>query len=70
MTDLPPVRTIELSPEMLRALNRLLNLMGPEKFLQLADLMRDVALDTGYGDVKVVIAQGTVARLKVEKSYD
>lgn len=70
MTDIPPVRTIELSPDMLRALNRLLVLMGPEKFYQLAVLMQDVISDTGYGDVKVVITQGTVARLKVEKSYD
>lgn len=60
---------LDLSPAVLTAVNRLLTMMGPGKLVQLSELMREVTIETGYGDVKVIISQGAVQRLKAEKSY-
>ena len=35
----------------------------------LASLLDDVIGETGYGDVKIIIADKRVVRLKAEKSY-
>ena len=35
----------------------------------LASLLADVIDDTGYGDVKIVIADKRIVRMKAEKSY-
>jgi hypothetical protein len=52
------------------AVSRLLLLLGPERILQLAQMLDDVATDTRFGDVKIIITDGRVRLLKVEKSYE
>jgi hypothetical protein len=52
------------------AVGRLLLLLGPERILQLAQMLDDVATDTRFGDVKIIITDGRVRLLKVEKSYE
>lgn len=69
MSDKPEMQTIELTPEMLIAVNRLITALGREKFLQLARLLVD-AQDHGYGDVKIVIVDHYVRWLRVEKSFE
>jgi len=65
-----PAAVIEISPSILQALNQILSRMKqPEMFIQLADLIKDVADDTGFGDVKVVIVDSFAQLLKAEKSY-
>ena len=48
---------------------RLEQLLTQEQVLLLVRLLREVLDDTGYGDVKIVIAEKRVVRLKAEKSY-
>lgn len=47
----------------------MLDYMSRETLIQLASLIAEVAEDTGFGDVKIVIADGRVQILKAEKSY-
>ncbi len=51
------------------AITSLLSTLGQERLIQLAELIADIETDTQYGDVKIVIAEGRVQRLKAEKSY-
>lgn len=51
------------------AIAALLAELGQERLIQLAGLIADIEQDTQYGDVKIVIAEGRVQRLKAEKSY-
>ena len=44
-------------------------LLTQEQVLLLTRLLREVLDDTGYGDVKIIIAEKRVVRLKAEKSY-
>jgi len=44
-------------------------IFGHDKLTQLRQFLANVIEDTGYGDVKIVIADGKVQLLKVEKSY-
>jgi hypothetical protein len=60
----------ENTPEVNDAVKKLLLLLGPERILQLAQMLEDVATDTHFGDVKIVITDGRVRLLKVEKSYE
>lgn len=48
---------------------KLSRLLGEEKLIKLAELIEDVIDETGYGDVKIVIAEGKVQMLKAEHSY-
>lgn len=48
---------------------RLVELLGIERAEQLVLLLQDVLDDTGFGDVKLVVAEGKVTLLKAEKSY-
>jgi len=48
---------------------RLEQLLTQEQVLLLTRLLREVLDDTGYGDVKIIIAEKRVVRLKAEKSY-
>lgn len=48
---------------------RLVELLGLERYEQLADLLEEVEQETGYGHVTIIVSQGKVARLKAEKSY-
>ena len=48
----------------------LLLLLGPERFLQLPQMLNDVATDTRFGNVTIVITDGRVRLLKAEKSYE
>jgi hypothetical protein len=49
---------------------RLAELLGEERLRQLVELIEEVEGDTRWGDVKIVIAEGRVQRLKAEKSYE
>jgi hypothetical protein len=51
------------------AMDELIRLLGMEKIVQLADLLGEVSAKTGYGDVKIVVAEGRVTTLKQEISY-
>ncbi len=51
------------------AIAALLAELGQDRLIQLAGLIADIEQDTQYGDVKIVIAEGRVQRLKAEKSY-
>ena len=42
---------------------------GQERLTQLKHLLEDLIEDPGYGDIKLVIMDGRVTLLKVEKSY-
>ena len=48
---------------------RLTRLLRGNKLIKLVELLEGVVSETGYGDVKIVIAQGKVQNLKAEKSY-
>ena len=44
-------------------------LLSQEQIILLTKLLREVLDDTGYGDVKIIVAEKRVVRLKAEKSY-
>jgi len=48
---------------------QLTTLLGNAKLLRLVELLKDVIDETGYGDVKIVVAEGKVQMLKAEHSY-
>jgi hypothetical protein len=48
---------------------RLRRLLRGPKLIKLVDLLEGVIDDTGYGELKIVVAQGRVQNLKAEKSY-
>jgi len=60
---------LNISPPVASAIGKLLQSLGPERLVKLADLIREVEQETGYGDVKIVVAEHVVQRLKAEKSY-
>jgi hypothetical protein len=45
------------------------DLLNQEQIQLLARLIMEVLDETGYGDVKIIIAEKRVVRLKAEKSY-
>jgi hypothetical protein len=47
----------------------LAQLLEPEQIKLLAELLIEIIDDTGWGDVKIVVAEKRVVRLKAEKSY-
>ena len=51
------------------AASRLVKLLGTGKLIRLIELLEDVIQETGYGDVKIVVAEGKVQMLKAEHSY-
>lgn len=54
---------------MQRVVAGLLVQLGPERLALLLRLLHEVQADTGFGDVKIVVSDGRVARIKVERSY-
>ncbi len=48
---------------------KLIIMLGPMKLVKLVELLEDVIEKTGYGDVKIVVAEGKVQMLKAEHSY-
>jgi hypothetical protein len=68
-----PVDTVIPEPnpdDVEEALKRLVQLLGYRRVVQLPKLLDDVALDTRFGDVKIIITDGRVRLLKAEKSYE
>lgn len=59
-----------LTPAVEDAVKCLLLLLGPERLVQLAQKLDDVAKDTRFGDVKIIVTDGRVRLLKAEKSYE
>ena len=51
------------------ALAKLEKHLCTDQIEMLASLLDDVIGETGYGDVKIIIADKRVVRLKAEKSY-
>ena len=51
------------------ALESLVEIFGEERIRLLAELVKDVKGQTGYGCVKVILAQGDVVGMKKENSY-
>lgn len=51
------------------SLERMIKLLGPEKVIQLGAMIDEIRTRTGYGDVKIVLAEGFVSTLKQEISY-
>ena len=48
---------------------RLTKLLGSARLVRLVELLEDVIDESGYGDVKIVVADGQVQLLKAERSY-
>ncbi len=51
------------------ALERLLDVPGAEKLIELPDRIRDVVGDTRFGGVEIIVSEGRITRLKAVKSY-
>ena len=60
----------QCTDEVKNAMQRLLAMLGTERLVQLAQKLDDVATDTRFGDVKIIITDGRVRLLKAEKSYE
>ena len=60
----PPINTSAVI-----ALAKLEKHLCADQIEMLASLLDDVIGETGYGDVKIVVADKRVVRLKAEKSY-
>ena len=58
-----------ITTDQARLMQFLLAKFGQEKLFQLKQLLLDVIEDTGYGGIGIVVAEGRVTLLKVEKSY-
>lgn len=67
--DEPPTTTIELTPEMLIAVNQLVQILGRKKFLRLAQIIMD-GTEHGWGSIKIGIGDHRVVWLRSEKSYN
>ncbi len=68
---MPTAKQINL-PDDLKMVNlaiSLTKLLGIAKLARLVELLEDVIDETGYGDVKIVVAEGKVQMLKAEHSY-
>ncbi len=46
-----------------------MNHAKPEKFILLSKLICDVAEETSFGDVRIIVVQGWIEQIKVMKSY-
>lgn len=64
-----PACNNEITEADLDAFRRLTLALGLANLILLADKVEEVINDTGWGDVKIIIAEKRVTRLKVEKSY-
>jgi hypothetical protein len=62
ITDIPGANSKDMAA-------RLTKLLGTVKLVRLVELLEDVIEETGYGDVKIVVAEGKVQMLKAEHSY-
>ena len=51
------------------AMSQLLEQLGSERLIRLADLIQDVTDKTGYGNVSIVINDRRVETIKQEFSY-
>lgn len=60
----------ENSVEVEEAIKRLYLLLGAERLVQLTQMLDDVAADTRFGNVTIVITDGRIRLLKAEKSYE
>ncbi len=67
--DASSMTTIESDETLYQAFRNMMKHTKPEKFILLSKLICDVAEETSFGDVRIVIAQGWVAQIKVMKSY-
>jgi len=47
----------------------LLDTLKPGQLIRLAELLMRCRLETGYGDIKIVLAEGIVQNFKLEQSY-
>ena len=52
------------------AITRLVELLGANCIMQLANRLDELLDDTGYGNVTIVLVAGRVRLIKVERSYD
>ena len=52
------------------AIQRLLDMLGPDRLVDLVEKLSDVAGDPGFGDVVLVFVDGRVRLIKASKSYD
>ncbi len=51
------------------SMERLCKHLGPKWTKMLADLLDEVATKTGYGEVRIVVADRNVVQMKEGKSY-
>ncbi len=52
-----------------QAFRNIMNHAKPEKFILLSKLICDVAEETSFGDVRIIVVQGWIEQIKVMKSY-
>ena len=52
-----------------QAAQYLLDTLKPGQLIRLAELLKRCRLETGYGDIKIVLAEGIVQNFKLEQSF-
>ena len=58
------------TPDVDLAIQRLLDMLGPTRLIDLVEKLSDVAKDTRYGDVTIVVVDGRARLVKIVKSWD
>lgn len=60
---------VPMSPEMARAFNNLVQELGPDRVIKLAEMCVDVKSETGYGGVEIKYSWGRVKELSLTKYF-
>jgi len=58
------------TPDVDSAIQRLLDMLGPTRLVDLVEKLSDVVKDTRYGDVTIVVVDGRARLVKIAKSWD
>ncbi len=67
--DATSMPIVENEETLYQAFKNMMNHTKPDKFILLSKLICDVADETSFGDVRIIIVQGWVEQIKVMKSY-
>jgi hypothetical protein len=69
MDPLPPAPASTIEVQDRDAIERLASLLRPGQASLIVNLLEDLIRETSYGNVQLVVSDGRVARVKIEKSY-
>ena len=67
--DVTSTPIIDNEETLYQAFKNMMNHTKPDKFILLSKLICDVAEETSFGDVRIIIVQGWIEQIKVMKSY-